>query len=84
MGWHPPYIRVPPQTGSNRRGRKWHESQPLSRTFDHRLIRGASKKADLRRRFADLGDELVTVDVDGQPMRARAADAEEIAATPPV
>lgn len=51
--------------------------------FDQWLTRGGSRKAALRSWFAGLvGDgELVSVEVDGEPGYARAADVEEIAAT---
>jgi hypothetical protein len=51
--------------------------------FDQWLVRGVSKKAALRRWFAGLGEELVTVDVQGVPAYARARDVDEIAATRP-
>jgi hypothetical protein len=52
-------------------------------TFDQWLCRGLSRKASLRAWFADLGDELCTVEVEGGPLYARAADADKIAATKP-
>ena len=54
-------------------------------TFDQWLIRGGSRKAALRSWFTALaGDgEIVPVEVDGEPAYARAADADEIAATGP-
>jgi Winged helix DNA-binding domain len=52
-------------------------------TFDQWLCRGASKMADLRRWFADLDDQLVTVEVEGEPLYARAEDVDDIASTAP-
>lgn len=52
-------------------------------TFDAWLTRGASKRAALRGWFADLADDLVTVDIKGTPAYARAADVDDIAALTP-
>jgi hypothetical protein len=53
--------------------------------FDRRLARGASRKASLRAWFSALANtgELTQVEVDGEPMYARMADVEEIAAAAP-
>jgi len=51
--------------------------------FDQWLTRGATPKATLRRWFADLGDDLATVDVEGRQCYALAAHVDEIAATKP-
>ena len=51
--------------------------------FDAWLTRGSSRKADLRRWFESLADELVTVDVEGERCYARAEDADELRASGP-
>lgn len=51
--------------------------------FDAWLTRGASKKAALRGWFADLSDDVVTVDLEGVASYARAADVADIAAAKP-
>jgi hypothetical protein len=51
-------------------------------TFGNWLSRGVGK-AMVQGWFAELAAELVTVEVDGRPLLARAADADEIAATRP-
>ena len=51
--------------------------------FDQWLLRGATPKARLRRWFADLGDALVPVDVEGTAAFARAEDVDDLAATTP-
>jgi len=51
--------------------------------FDQWLTRGASKRAALRSWFGELGDELVTVDVEGQDLLARAVDVDDLAAATP-
>ncbi len=43
-------------------------------TFDQWLSRGTSKRAALRTWFAQLGDQLVVVDVEGEMLHARAED----------
>jgi DNA glycosylase AlkZ-like len=51
--------------------------------FDAWLTRGTSRKADLRRWFDELGDDLATVDVEGEPRMALRADLDELTnATP--
>lgn len=55
-------------------------------TFDAWLTRGVSRKAQLRGWFADLGDELVTVEVEGsdgggKPLYLRAEDVDALAET---
>ncbi|HYZ52863.1 MAG TPA: winged helix DNA-binding domain-containing protein [Streptosporangiaceae bacterium] len=54
-------------------------------TFDQWLTRGASRKASLRAWFSALAStgELTQVEVDGEPMYARMANVEEIAAAAP-
>ena len=52
-------------------------------TFDAWLIRGTSKKAQLRSWFTDLGDELALVEVDDQRLYLRAEDVDDLAATEP-
>ncbi|MFG2194847.1 winged helix DNA-binding domain-containing protein [Streptomyces sp. NPDC048639] len=53
--------------------------------FDAWLIRGLTRKADMRARFASLGDRLTEVDVDGDGERAYllAEDADGLARTKP-
>jgi hypothetical protein len=51
--------------------------------FDAWLLRGATSKAALRRWFTDLGDALATVEVDGEPLLARAEDVDAMASTGP-
>ncbi len=51
--------------------------------FDQWLIRGASKKAALRGWFADLGDALTVVEVEGVSGYARSTDVDEIAGIRP-
>ncbi|WP_354641305.1 winged helix DNA-binding domain-containing protein [Kitasatospora camelliae] len=51
--------------------------------FDAWLIRGASRKAQLRGWFAALGDGLAQVEVDGVPGWLRAGDVDVLAATDP-
>ncbi|MEV4348541.1 winged helix DNA-binding domain-containing protein [Actinoplanes sp. NPDC049596] len=55
-------------------------------TFDQWLIRGASKKASLRKWFAALtrSGELTEVTVDGRAAYARTADLDDIAAAEPL
>jgi hypothetical protein len=48
--------------------------------FDAWLTRGQSRKPALRSWFADLGDELATVDVAGEPAYLLAADVDELLA----
>lgn len=48
------------------------------------LSRGGTRKAMLRGWFDALGGELVTVEVEGVPMRLLAADLDELTAQPPV
>ena len=43
-------------------------------TFDQWLSRGASKRADLRNWFAQLGDQLTVVDVESEDLYARSED----------
>jgi hypothetical protein len=52
-------------------------------TFDRWLCRGVSKKAALRSWFADRGDALTTVDVEGEKLFIRAEDADALARTKP-
>ena len=52
-------------------------------TFDQWLIRGATPKQRLRQWFADLGDDVATVDVDGTTAYVLAEDLDELAATEP-
>jgi hypothetical protein len=52
-------------------------------TFADWLLRGATPKATLRRWFAELGPDLVTVEVEGRPLYARARDVDDLAATEP-
>jgi hypothetical protein len=51
--------------------------------FDAWLTRGQSRKPALRRWFADLGDELATVDVAGEPAYLLAEDVDELLAQRP-
>jgi hypothetical protein len=51
--------------------------------FDAWLLRGATSKPRLRSWFADLGDAITEVDVEGTTCWARAEDVDDIAATPP-
>jgi hypothetical protein len=50
--------------------------------FDQWLLRGATRRADLRRWFAELGDDAVRVDVEGRPAYLLAEHADDVAATP--
>jgi hypothetical protein len=54
-------------------------------TFDQWLIRGASRKPDLRRWFAELVEagELTVVEVDGERRHARTVDLDGLAAARP-
>jgi hypothetical protein len=52
--------------------------------FDSWLTRGATKKATLRGWFAELGDDLREVDVEGEARYVRADDVEALAAIRPV
>jgi winged helix DNA-binding protein len=52
-------------------------------TFDAWLTRGRSPKAEVRRWFDSLGDELVIVDVEGKQGYIRACDLDELEATGP-
>ncbi|HEX3622089.1 MAG TPA: winged helix DNA-binding domain-containing protein [Acidimicrobiales bacterium] len=47
-------------------------------TFDQWLTRGASGKASVRSWFADLGDRLAVVDVEGQELYARSEDVDDL------
>lgn len=51
--------------------------------FDAWLLRGATSKPTLRQWFADLGEELTPVDVEGTRLLARTQDVEDLAATDP-
>ncbi|NEW33614.1 winged helix DNA-binding domain-containing protein [Nocardia cyriacigeorgica] len=51
--------------------------------FDAWLTRGAHRKTRVRGWFADLGEELIEVDVDGRRAYLRAEHADELAATTP-
>jgi hypothetical protein len=51
--------------------------------FDAWLTRGTSRKPMLRSWFAALGDELVTVDVEGTTAHLLAEDVDDLAATDP-
>ncbi|RCG31797.1 winged helix DNA-binding domain-containing protein [Sphaerisporangium album] len=51
--------------------------------FNRWLARGALKKTTVRQWFADLGDTLTEVDVEGETLWIRSEDAESLAATPP-
>ena len=51
--------------------------------FDQWLTRGTSRRAQLRGWFDGLGEQLATVEVDGEPAYALAADVEELSATRP-
>ena len=51
--------------------------------FDAWLSRGATRKATVRGWFTDLGDELRVVDVEGQPLYARASDVDHLAGIRP-
>ncbi|MGR7023277.1 DNA glycosylase AlkZ-like family protein [Geodermatophilus sp. URMC 62] len=51
--------------------------------FDTWLSRGATPRRTLRGWFADLGEELAVVDVEGTPLHARVADVESLAAPEP-
>nr|WP_245650494.1 crosslink repair DNA glycosylase YcaQ family protein [Nocardia harenae] len=53
-------------------------------TFDAWLSRNALRKTVLRRWFAELGDVLTPVEVDGRGCYARTADLDELAAAAPV
>ena len=52
-------------------------------TFSDWLLRGATPMATLRRWFADLGEEIVTVQVEGEPLCLRAEDVDDVARTKP-
>ena len=52
-------------------------------TFDQWLSRGASKRADLRGWFAQLGDQLTLVDVEGEELYARTEDVDGLHAARP-
>ncbi|HEY8543617.1 MAG TPA: winged helix DNA-binding domain-containing protein [Acidimicrobiales bacterium] len=52
-------------------------------TFDAWLTRGNNRKAPLRRWFADRGDALATVDVEGEELYLNADDVDALAATEP-
>lgn len=52
-------------------------------SFDQWLLRGATPKAALRRWFADLGDRVAQVDVEGTTAYLRAEDVADVAATKP-
>jgi hypothetical protein len=52
-------------------------------SFDAWLLRGATSKPTLRRWFADLEDTLVSVDVEGESLYARAEDVDSLASTRP-
>jgi hypothetical protein len=47
--------------------------------FDRWLLRGATSRARLRGWAADLGEALVTVEVEGRPLLARAEDVDDLA-----
>jgi hypothetical protein len=51
--------------------------------FDQWLTRSATPKATLRRWFADLGEDLATIDVEGTTAYVRAADLDELAEAAP-
>jgi hypothetical protein len=51
--------------------------------FDQWLIRGGTPKRKLKQWFADLGDGVATVDVDGTTAYVLAEDLDELAATKP-
>lgn len=51
--------------------------------FDAYLTRGANKKAVVRGWFAALGDDLATVDVEGEQLQMLAEDVDELAAAEP-
>jgi hypothetical protein len=51
--------------------------------FDNWLTRGTSRKPMLRSWFAALGDDLVTVDVEGTSAHLLAEDVDDLAATSP-
>ena len=51
--------------------------------FNRWLARGALKKTDLRTWFADLGDALTQVEVEGERLWIRTADADSLAASTP-
>jgi hypothetical protein len=52
-------------------------------SFDAWLLRGATRRADLRRWFAALGDEIASVDVEGRAALVLRADVDALAATRP-
>ena len=52
-------------------------------SFDQWLLRGATPKAALRRWFAELGDGVAQVDVDGTTAYLRAEDVDDVAAAKP-
>ena len=52
-------------------------------TFDAWLTRSANRKAPLRSWFTDRGDDLATVDVEGEELYLNAADVDALAATGP-
>jgi hypothetical protein len=51
--------------------------------FDQWLLRGATPKAQLRRWFAELGDGIAEVDVEGTTAYLRAGDVDDVAAAKP-
>jgi hypothetical protein len=51
--------------------------------FSQWLSRGVTSRTTVRRWFADLGDELVSVEVEGTPAYARASDVDDLAASRP-
>jgi len=51
--------------------------------FDAWLLRGASRRADLRRWFAQLGAELTVLDVEGRPAYLLTEDVDELASSRP-
>ena len=52
-------------------------------TFDQWLCRGASKKSALKGWFAQLGTELVSIEVEGQRLHARSSDVDSLATIRP-
>jgi Winged helix DNA-binding domain len=52
-------------------------------TFDAWLTRSGNRKAPLRSWFTDRGDDLVTVDVEGEELYLNADDVDALAATKP-
>ncbi|HEY3609145.1 MAG TPA: crosslink repair DNA glycosylase YcaQ family protein [Pseudonocardiaceae bacterium] len=51
--------------------------------FNRWLARGALRKTDVRRWFADLGDALTEVNVEGEQLWIRTADADSLASAEP-